>query len=237
MFCTVVGQCCSVNEIYFMYYLLCSPQSSSICRAAIHYGILDNKGGLVDITRKGRTPAFVKSTRNGVESFRYDLQEWVFCICFQHKQMFSCLCYSYIITVIQVNLFCVFLNTFFSRLFCRKNKPSNAFMVSKVTSKYGVCQVEKKSLLLEFYEMLEDIIALFFILSDRVKWPHITTHLKMWWSITHYGQLHMYLIFLWGSKRKKGAENGDDWPFPTASPCDASWSDLSTSCNVMSCWS
>lgn len=159
-----------------------------------------------------------------------------FFICFQHKQMFSCLCYSYIITVIQVNLFCVFLNTFFSRLFCRKNKPSNAFMVSKVTSKYGVCQVEKKSLLLEFYEMLEDIIALFFILSDRVKWPHITTHLKMWWSITHYGQLHMYLIFLWGSKRKKGAENGDDWPFPAASPCDASCSDLSTSCNVMSCW-
>lgn len=52
-------------------------------------------------------------------------------------------------------------------------------MVSKVTSKYEVCQVEKKSLLLEFYEMLEDITALFFILSDHVKWPHITTHLKM----------------------------------------------------------
>lgn len=68
-----------MNEIYFAYYLyLYSCQSSSICRAAIHYGILDNKGGLVDITRKGRTPAFVKSTRNGVESFRYCLHEKVF---------------------------------------------------------------------------------------------------------------------------------------------------------------
>ncbi|KFV12619.1 Cysteine-rich secretory protein LCCL domain-containing 2 [Tauraco erythrolophus] len=64
--------------------------SSSICRAAIHYGILDNKGGLVDITRKGRETTFVKSTRNGVESFR-------------------------------------------------KSKPSNAFMVSKVTTQTLDC--------------------------------------------------------------------------------------------------
>ncbi|XP_078524377.1 cysteine-rich secretory protein LCCL domain-containing 2 [Lissotriton helveticus] len=42
--------------------------TSSLCRAAIHYGILDNNGGLVDITRKGRLPFFVKSTRNGIES-------------------------------------------------------------------------------------------------------------------------------------------------------------------------
>ncbi|XP_041124827.1 cysteine-rich secretory protein LCCL domain-containing 2-like isoform X1 [Polyodon spathula] len=42
---------------------------SSICRAALHYGVIDNNGGLVDITRKGRLPFFVKSTRNGVESF------------------------------------------------------------------------------------------------------------------------------------------------------------------------
>ncbi|KAM5263768.1 cysteine-rich secretory protein LCCL domain-containing 2 [Ctenodactylus gundi] len=42
--------------------------ASSICRAAIHYGVLDDRGGLVDITRKGRKPFFVKSQRNGVES-------------------------------------------------------------------------------------------------------------------------------------------------------------------------
>ncbi|XP_049642717.1 cysteine-rich secretory protein LCCL domain-containing 2 [Suncus etruscus] len=42
--------------------------SSSICRAAIHYGVLDNRGGLVDITRNGKVPFFVKSGRNGVES-------------------------------------------------------------------------------------------------------------------------------------------------------------------------
>ncbi|KAK2509808.1 hypothetical protein MC885_002732 [Smutsia gigantea] len=43
-------------------------KSSSICRAAIHYGILDDNGGLVDITRNGKVPFFVKSERNGVES-------------------------------------------------------------------------------------------------------------------------------------------------------------------------
>nr|XP_033797468.1 cysteine-rich secretory protein LCCL domain-containing 2 [Geotrypetes seraphini] len=42
--------------------------TSSICRAAIHFGVIDNGGGLVDITRKGRLPFFVKSARNGVES-------------------------------------------------------------------------------------------------------------------------------------------------------------------------
>uniref|UniRef100_A0A8C9JJ86 Cysteine rich secretory protein LCCL domain containing 2 n=1 Tax=Panthera tigris altaica TaxID=74533 RepID=A0A8C9JJ86_PANTA len=42
--------------------------SSSICRAAIHYGILDAKGGLVDVTRNGKVPFFVRSERNGVES-------------------------------------------------------------------------------------------------------------------------------------------------------------------------
>ncbi|KAG2469814.1 CRLD2 protein, partial [Polypterus senegalus] len=41
---------------------------SSLCRAALHFGVIDNSGGLVDITRKGQMPLFVKSTRNGVES-------------------------------------------------------------------------------------------------------------------------------------------------------------------------
>ncbi|XP_027540713.1 cysteine-rich secretory protein LCCL domain-containing 2 [Neopelma chrysocephalum] len=77
----------SKGKIFGTFYY---ESSSSICRAAIHYGILDNEGGLVDITRKGRTPAFVKSTRNGVESFR-------------------------------------------------KSKPSNAFMVSKVTTQTLDC--------------------------------------------------------------------------------------------------
>ncbi|TRY87868.1 hypothetical protein DNTS_008920 [Danionella cerebrum] len=41
---------------------------SSICRAAIHYGVIDNNGGLVDITRRDGFPFFVKGTKNGVES-------------------------------------------------------------------------------------------------------------------------------------------------------------------------
>uniref|UniRef100_A0A3Q2DM17 Cysteine-rich secretory protein LCCL domain containing 2 n=1 Tax=Cyprinodon variegatus TaxID=28743 RepID=A0A3Q2DM17_CYPVA len=38
---------------------------SSICRAAIHAGVIDNNGGLVDITRRDRLPFFVRSTKNG----------------------------------------------------------------------------------------------------------------------------------------------------------------------------
>ena len=45
-------------------------QASSICRAAIHYGILDDRGGRVDVTRNGKVPFFVKSERNGVQSLR-----------------------------------------------------------------------------------------------------------------------------------------------------------------------
>ncbi|XP_026786065.3 cysteine-rich secretory protein LCCL domain-containing 2 [Pangasianodon hypophthalmus] len=41
---------------------------SSICRAAIHYGIIDNNGGLVEVARKDNFPFFVKATKNGVES-------------------------------------------------------------------------------------------------------------------------------------------------------------------------
>uniref|UniRef100_A0A3B5PPK3 Cysteine rich secretory protein LCCL domain containing 2 n=1 Tax=Xiphophorus maculatus TaxID=8083 RepID=A0A3B5PPK3_XIPMA len=43
---------------------------SSICRAAIHSGVIDNNGGLVDITRTDKLPFFVRSTKNGVESLR-----------------------------------------------------------------------------------------------------------------------------------------------------------------------
>ncbi|KAL7978961.1 hypothetical protein Chor_001264 [Crotalus horridus] len=42
--------------------------ASSICRAAIHSGVLDNRGGLVDITRKGRSDFFVMSLRNGIRT-------------------------------------------------------------------------------------------------------------------------------------------------------------------------
>lgn len=41
---------------------------SSICRAAIHAGVIDNNGGLVDVTRKDQLPFFVRSTKNGIES-------------------------------------------------------------------------------------------------------------------------------------------------------------------------
>ncbi|XP_049574681.1 cysteine-rich secretory protein LCCL domain-containing 2 [Syngnathus scovelli] len=43
---------------------------SSICRAAIHFGAIDNNGGLVDISRmEAKVPFFVKATKNSIESF------------------------------------------------------------------------------------------------------------------------------------------------------------------------
>lgn len=42
--------------------------SSSICLAAIHYGVLDDRGGLVDVTRNGQAPFFVRSEKNGLKS-------------------------------------------------------------------------------------------------------------------------------------------------------------------------
>uniref|UniRef100_A0AAX7VDG4 LCCL domain-containing protein n=1 Tax=Astatotilapia calliptera TaxID=8154 RepID=A0AAX7VDG4_ASTCA len=41
---------------------------SSICRAAIHHGVIDNNGGLIDISRMDKLPFFVRSTKNGIES-------------------------------------------------------------------------------------------------------------------------------------------------------------------------
>ncbi|KAK7118246.1 hypothetical protein R3I94_021919 [Phoxinus phoxinus] len=42
---------------------------SSICRAGIHYGVLDNDGGWMDVTRQGRKDFFIKSYKNGLQSF------------------------------------------------------------------------------------------------------------------------------------------------------------------------
>ncbi|TSK98363.1 Cysteine-rich secretory protein LCCL domain-containing 2 [Bagarius yarrelli] len=41
---------------------------SSICRAGLHYGVIDNNGGWLDVTRKGRQEFFIKSYKNGIQS-------------------------------------------------------------------------------------------------------------------------------------------------------------------------
>lgn len=41
---------------------------SSICRAAIHHGAINNSGGLVDVTRTDKFPFFVRAAKNGIES-------------------------------------------------------------------------------------------------------------------------------------------------------------------------
>nr|XP_045015822.1 cysteine-rich secretory protein LCCL domain-containing 2 isoform X1 [Jaculus jaculus] len=57
-----------VNSQATVFGSLFYESSSSICRAAVHYGVIDDRGGLVDITRNGKVPFFVKSQKNGVES-------------------------------------------------------------------------------------------------------------------------------------------------------------------------
>uniref|UniRef100_A0A668A648 Cysteine rich secretory protein LCCL domain containing 1 n=1 Tax=Myripristis murdjan TaxID=586833 RepID=A0A668A648_9TELE len=41
---------------------------SSVCRAGLHAGVIDNDGGWLDVTRQGRKDFFIKSNKNGVQS-------------------------------------------------------------------------------------------------------------------------------------------------------------------------
>uniref|UniRef100_A0A087Y638 Cysteine rich secretory protein LCCL domain containing 1 n=1 Tax=Poecilia formosa TaxID=48698 RepID=A0A087Y638_POEFO len=41
---------------------------SSVCRAGLHAGVIDNDGGWLDVTRRGRKNYFIKSNKNGVQS-------------------------------------------------------------------------------------------------------------------------------------------------------------------------
>uniref|UniRef100_A0A3Q3Q1N7 LCCL domain-containing protein n=1 Tax=Monopterus albus TaxID=43700 RepID=A0A3Q3Q1N7_MONAL len=41
---------------------------SSVCRAGLHAGVIDNDGGWMDVTRQGRKDFFIKSSKNGVQS-------------------------------------------------------------------------------------------------------------------------------------------------------------------------
>uniref|UniRef100_A0A3Q2FUH7 Cysteine rich secretory protein LCCL domain containing 1 n=1 Tax=Cyprinodon variegatus TaxID=28743 RepID=A0A3Q2FUH7_CYPVA len=41
---------------------------SSVCRAGLHAGVIDNDGGWLDVTRQGRKDYFIKSNKNGVQS-------------------------------------------------------------------------------------------------------------------------------------------------------------------------
>lgn len=43
-------------------------QQSSVCRAGLHAGVIDNDGGWMDVTRQGRKDYFIKSNKNGVAS-------------------------------------------------------------------------------------------------------------------------------------------------------------------------
>lgn len=41
---------------------------SSVCRAGVHAGVIDNDGGWLDVSRQGRKDYFIKSYKNGVQS-------------------------------------------------------------------------------------------------------------------------------------------------------------------------
>lgn len=43
-------------------------QQSSVCRAGLHAGVINNDGGWLDVTRQGRKDFFIRSNKNGVES-------------------------------------------------------------------------------------------------------------------------------------------------------------------------
>lgn len=51
----------ALNKIFYL-------QQSSVCRAGLHAGVIDNDGGWMDVTRQGRKDFFIKSNKNGVQS-------------------------------------------------------------------------------------------------------------------------------------------------------------------------
>lgn len=53
---------------FFFYPPPLLPQQSSVCRAGLHAGVIDNDGGWMDVTRQGRKDFFIKSNKNGVQS-------------------------------------------------------------------------------------------------------------------------------------------------------------------------
>lgn len=62
---TVPANSLNVNNVVNkMLYL----QQSSVCRAGLHAGVIDNDGGWIDVTRQGRKDFFIKSNKNGVQS-------------------------------------------------------------------------------------------------------------------------------------------------------------------------
>lgn len=50
---------------------MCSVQSSSICRAALHAGVMKASGGYVDILAMNKKKSYTGSLKNGVQSERY----------------------------------------------------------------------------------------------------------------------------------------------------------------------
>lgn len=47
------------------------PQISSICRAAVHAGVVRNQGGYVDVMPVDKRKVYVASFQNGIYSERY----------------------------------------------------------------------------------------------------------------------------------------------------------------------
>ncbi|XP_076868976.1 cysteine-rich secretory protein LCCL domain-containing 1 [Brachyhypopomus gauderio] len=54
----------SAKVVGTMYY----DMQSSICRAGVHSGVIDNDGGWLDVTRQGRKDFFIKSNKHGIQS-------------------------------------------------------------------------------------------------------------------------------------------------------------------------
>uniref|UniRef100_A0AAX7UP55 LCCL domain-containing protein n=1 Tax=Astatotilapia calliptera TaxID=8154 RepID=A0AAX7UP55_ASTCA len=58
---------------------------SSVCGAALHFGVIDNDGGWIDVTRLGRKQHFTKSYKNGIQSIGYDSASVFICFFFPVK--------------------------------------------------------------------------------------------------------------------------------------------------------
>lgn len=62
----------SANGLHVVNKMFSILQQSSVCRAGLHAGVIDNDGGWMDVTRQGRKEFFIKSNKNGVQSLGWD---------------------------------------------------------------------------------------------------------------------------------------------------------------------
>lgn len=190
--------CSLINEMFTTYFS-CSSwflQQSSVCRAGLHAGVIDNDGGWLDVTRQGRKDFFIKSNKNGVQSVGYgrDICEAIATKLYRWKSHIRKTCVKWPWTEHTLVLCLVCLD--------RKYQSANAFIVSRVTGWYNSNTVDlvMQHLILN-YTCCVEIVLVDIENVSLSQWKpshatpqlHSCVHTKGLWSIVQGKSLTLWL--------------------------------------------